>query len=568
MGLRGEGVIHSADAGDVARVAVIVPDPGGDGAIERNGESWSAVVGRPLASGALVEGDLDSIDGQFALISRDGTTGELRVVSDPFAMQTLYVAHRGPLTYISTSVLVLAKFLRAEPNRFALEIFLRAGYHFGSVTNWDGIERIEPGVCISFERGAVTRRFYWRPAVERDVARMNLDEAVDHCSSLSVSAYKGVYSDRSRLWLDLTGGFDTRLLALLLEEAGTHFICNTRGDVDDEDRRIASRIAELKRWELFDPVLPADWGDILPSLLPIAVAWGDANLQALELAWVLWVHGRMGEQGGGLLSAGGGEHWRGFAWPQEFLRAGRSTTVNMDNWIDMRLLHPMDTAVLAQDKTAEIREDFRTRMLAWAAPYSEELNTVQLDMMYAYKMTGHFGAYRSADLAYLNAELPFYLRPCFVAAISVSHRHRSNHRLMRHTIWALDRKVASFRTASGGPATPWRPSAIHRFVPYYTRIGRRAITKVAQTTIRRPLLAQRTTSWWAPPAAQKAAVQAIGKTATIRRNEMRSLRLYDRTVLDMLMDAALAGNVADAEMLGRIVSVELALRQVDATVEP
>jgi hypothetical protein len=228
----------------------------------------------------------------------------------------------------------------------------------------------------------------------------------------------------------------------------------------------------------------------------------------------------------------------------------------------------MDTAVLAKDRTAEIREDFRTRMLDWAAPYSEELNTVQLDMMYAYKMTGHFGAYRSADLAYLNAELPFYLRPSFTAAISVNHRHRSNHRLMRHAMWALDRKIASLRTASGGPAMPWRPTAMHRFVPYYTRIGRRAITKVAQTTIGRPLLAPKTTSWWAPPAAQKAAVETIGKTAEIRRNEMRSLPLYDGAVLDRFLDAGLAGDVGDAEMLGRIVSVELALRQVDAAVEP
>jgi hypothetical protein len=564
--LRGEGRRETAHAGSAAQVAVIVPATGGEGAVVRDGSSWCAVVGRPYATGMLLGARPEDLDGQFALISHDGQTGEVRVVCDPFGMQTLHVAQRGPLSYVSTSALVLARFLRAGPDRFALEIFLRAGYHFGSRTNWNGIERLEPGTCVSFGRAGASRRCYWRPTVERDVTALGFDDAVDYCSSVALSSYERVYSGREGLWLDLTGGFDTRLLALLLETAGASFACNTRGDVDDEDRRVARKIAEQKGWELFDPTMPVSWGDILKPLLSLAVAWGDANLQALELAWVLWVHARMGERRSSLLSAGGGEHWRGFAWPQEFFRAGRSTTVNMDNWIDMRLLHPMRTDVLARDPTNEIREDFRTRMLDWAAPYGEDLNTVQLDMMYAYKMTGHFGAYRSADGACLNAELPFYLKPSFAAAISVDHRHRSSHRLMRHAIWRLDRDIASLRTVTGGPAMPLRPTAVHRFVPYYTRIGRRAITKVAQTTIGRPLLAPTWTSWWAPAAAQMAAVELLGSSAAIRRREMRSLPLYHTPALDSFLDAASAGRLTDAELLGRIVSVELALRQVDAAV--
>jgi hypothetical protein len=564
--VRGVGTKQAADAGDTARVTLIC-SAGGLAGFERAGSSWAAFVGRPYCDGPLARARLEDVDGQFALVSYDAEKREINLASDPFAMQTLFIADRGPFTYASTSALALAKFLRAPPDQFGLEVFLRAGYHFGALTNWQGIERLEPATRISIGPGGVSRTVYWRPEVDRSVTRMEFAGAVAHCSEVAVATFRRFLGDSEPRWLDLTGGFDTRLLALLLDAGGIDFICDTRGDVDDDDRRIAREIAAVKGWELFDPTMPENWHELLPELLPLAVAWGDGNLQALELAWVLWVHFRMGERKRGLLSAGGGEHWRGFAWSQEFLRAGRSTRVNMDNWIDMRLLHPMNTAVFARDNTDEIREDFRRRMLAWASPYSEELNTVQLDVMYAYKMTGHFGAYRSSDDACLSAELPFYLKPSFTAAISADYRHRSNHRLMRHAIWGLDATVASIRTASGGPAMPWRPGAVHRFVPYYTRIGRRAVTKLAQTSIGRPLLAPPEPGWWAPRAARAAAVELLGVSRKIRRREMRSLALYDGKALEEFLESALADPVRDAELLGRIITVELALRHEDATLD-
>jgi hypothetical protein len=563
--VRGASTQETAEAGAAAHVAVM-GGSGGRAQLERDDASWAAFVGRPYPDGSLIGRRLEDLDGQFGLIVHDAKKDEIRVVSDPFGMQTLYIADRGPLTYVSTSVLVLAKCLGASPNRFALEIFLRAGYHFGSLTSWEGIERLEPATCLTFGSNGASRSVYWRPERDHDVTRLPFSGAVAHCSEVGLEMCREYFSGRDPVWLDLTGGFDTRLLALLLEAGGVDFICDTRGDFEDDDRRLAREIAALKGWELFDPVLPDNWAELLPSVLESALVWGDGNLQVFELAWVLWVHSRLADVRAELLSAGGGEHWRGFAWPQEFLRAGRSTRVNMDNWIDMRLLHPLDMSVFKRDPTPDVREDFRRRMLDWVAPYKDELNTFQLDMMYAYKMTGHFGAYRSSDYAYMTAELPFYIKPVFTAAVSVDHRHRSSHRLMRHAIWRLDRTVAAIPTASGGPAMPLHPTRLHRFLPYYARIGRRAVTKLAQTTIGRPLLASNMNSWWEPPAARRAVLELLGNGA-VRRREMRSLSLYDPRALEKLLETARAETPLDAQLLGRIITVELSLRLVDAAVD-
>ena len=75
-------------------------------------------------------------------------------------------------------------------------------------------------------------------------------------------------------------------------------------------------------------------------------------------------------------------------------------------------------------------------------------------LMYAYKMTGHFAIYRSADAAFIQAQVPLYAREMFTTAISLDYRHRRNHRLVRHMISQLDRGVAAIETDSGARPSP------------------------------------------------------------------------------------------------------------------
>jgi hypothetical protein len=122
-------------------------------------------------------------------------------------------------------------------------------------------------------------------------------------------------------------------------------------------------------WNLIE--MPDRWSDILPQMLRTALAWGDGNLEVLELAWVLWAHTQMGGRFRGLLSAGGGETFQYNAWKQELLkmRAGRSSRVGLDDFITMRLLRSsIDRSLFASDPTDEIRAELRQRLTAWGAP--------------------------------------------------------------------------------------------------------------------------------------------------------------------------------------------------------
>jgi hypothetical protein len=564
--LRGAGTRRRANADGFAGVTRItangIEDPP---FLDR--ESWALICGSAHGAQPGEGMRLESLDGQFVWSAYDAPRRELSIATDPFGMRSLYVAEREGATYFSTCALALAKHLRARPSAIGVTVFLRAGFHFGTLTNWEGIERLDPGTRIRFTRQGPKREVYWQPSIDESVAALGFGDAVEHCLTTAAEVMRGYYAGKPRAWSDLTGGWDTRLMTAVLAEVGVDFVVNTVGAERDPDVRVAERVARAVGWEWTRFEVPPDWKEIMPRLVPLALAWGDGNLDALQLAGVLWGHRAKVSAHRTLFTGGGGEHFRDRAWQQEFFRAGRSQRVNLDNYVDMRLLKPLDTTAFAEDPTPEARANMRERMAARAAPYASHLNTTQLDVLHAYKNTGHFGAYLSASAGTIHPELPFYLKEVFTAPFSTNYRHRGSHRLMRHMIDALDPRLAAVETEAGGPAQPMRLSNGHRFLPYYATLARRAAAKLSQRGLPRPILTAHTPPDLTQAEARAALVQTLDEGRPLRHKSMRSAPLFARDAVNDLLARAGDPNLRERELLGRVLTVELALRTADASVE-
>jgi hypothetical protein len=195
-----------------------------------------------------------------------------------------------------------------------------------------------------------------------------------------------------------------------------------------------------------------------------------------------------------------------------------------------------------------------------------ELNTAQLDVAFAYKSTGHFGAYRSADDGFVAAELPFYWRPVFVTAFSTNFRYRNNHRLMRHMIERLDPRAAAVTTTKGGTAQPWRITNVYRFLPYYGTLARKAVNKLSGK-VGVPILP--TVAHFDPAnlAARRAVLEALGDGRRLRYDDLRSGPLFDGKNMEGFLRRAGEEPSIDGLLLGRILTVEMALRAADATLD-
>ena len=167
--------------------------------------------------------------------------------------------------------------------------FLVTGNQFGPLTHWDGVRRLEPGTALHVDGGTVTDRVYWAPEPDQALEAVDLTTATDHLIEVLVGALQERMRDRPT-WLDLTGGYDSRLLALLADHAGVDFRANTRESSIYPDVPMARDIAQRKGWDWRELRTPWDWPDRLPRLLDDALAAADGRLEVLQLARVAWGH--------------------------------------------------------------------------------------------------------------------------------------------------------------------------------------------------------------------------------------------------------------------------------------
>jgi Glutamine amidotransferase domain len=546
-------------AGAFARVIEFRRDDG-PGPVTRPGDSWNVAAGVAHGVEGVAAADAALLEGQFALVTYDARSQTFSAATDAFGMFPLFRAARNGRQYFSTSALALAKHLGAAPDGLGLFVFLRTGYHFGARTHWLGVERLEPGQRILFTPNGVRSELYWRPEPDEAVARLDLEASARFCVRTCVESFRNLYANEDTGWADLTGGYDTRLLTLALSRADVRFRTNTVGADWTEDVRIAQEVAEAAGFDWTRLPLITEAVDDFPALFARALAAGNAHLDALELMRVLATHDAKRADLPHLLTGGGGEQFHYHAWQSEFARVGRSTRVNVDNWVRMRLLGSLDTSIFADYPADEVERDLRDRCLAWIAPDRHELNTHQLDRLFTYKMMGHFGAYTGAATSVLPTELPFYLRPVFLSAFSVSYRHRLGHRLMQCMIEDLQPRAAAVRTTRGGPAQPIRIGNVYRFVPYFLRLTVKALEKVTGMHVYRPRAERRTPM---SPELRLAALQTVlGEDA----ESMRSGVLFKAAELDRLFGEAEQPDFARGQIFGRILTVEAALRAVGAHV--
>jgi len=561
-GLRGAGEISSASAGGWAAAARIDGDVAGRG--DSEGRSWALAIGRIRTSQALCRASVSDLDGAFAAVRFDADADRVEVVSDPFGMQAIYTAERDDRTYFSTCATALARHLSAPLDPLGSALFLRAGYQFGPLTNWTGVERLGPAVSIGFDGGRPRHRVYWTPSVDPGVRAMNLERTIDHCTEALRETLRAHLSGDERPWADLTGGFDSRLIAAALASCGMPFVANTNGDDAHVDVQLAGRVAAAGGIEWHQFALPPGWAPG-SSELNEAEAWGDGTLELVQLAAVLWGHGIRGRRARTLVTGSGGEHVSARPWVQEFVRAGRSKTVNLtvnfDRLFAMRYLPPTDLSMLRRDPSGDVESYFRSTLGERAALAAGEPNTTQLDLIYAYKSIGHFGAYRSASEASLRTEMPFYYRDVFSATFSAHHRWRNWHRLQKGMIERLSPAMARVPTTLGGPAEPLRVRNAHRFLPY--------LSDAAQATVRKLRGRQRgrgsvnaVTEWGTRYERVLTELRAGG---LLDPGTMRSAELYDADRLTASLDRARGPDYPGWTVLLRIATLEAALRAASAT---
>lgn len=509
-----------------------------------------------------------SLDGAFALVIYNKLADRLAIVSDPSGHISIFCARRGNRFYVATSALAVAEAVRATPSEYGTYLFLTLGCVSGKSTLWQEVERLPGGTVLEIANTGTTESVYWAPTIEDEVTQLSLTETVEHSFDFLSWLLKQHLKREGRIWADLTGGFDTRLLTMMMYHCGLPFKATCEGPLDSPDVRISSRIAGEMGWAYRHAMLPDNWGQERYERLSQALGKGDGHLGVFKLTSVLRDQEQKALEHNASIWGHAGELWRGLYWRQELGNVGKSPDVNYDRLLDYRLMPPVERTVFSDvSRVKWIREEVKSVLKSVGDRYADSPNTVKLDCVLLYKGTGFSGTLISAAMGQQRVIVPFLLKDSITFVISTYFKWRNHGRLVRLLMEQVNPVLAGFETTRGGPALPMRATNLHRFIPYWSRLGTQLVRKASCALLGRSLLPEARSAFASYPLARwrRETLDCLEQDNMLNPAYMHSGRLYDAEHLANFLERARTEEFPQETFLSRILTVEMALRAVGAS---
>ncbi|HLF25788.1 MAG TPA: hypothetical protein VJG32_05590 [Anaerolineae bacterium] len=509
----------------------------------------------------------DRLDGHFALAIYDRREQTVVVVADPFGFISMFYAQSGSRFFVSTSALAIAKAAGSQPDELGIREFLLYIGVFGERTLWQSVKRMLPATVLKLTRSGVQQSTYWSFNLEPAIRRLPLREAVDCAIDRLACLLKRDLAREGKAWLSLTGGLDTRMLAALAHHSALPFKSYCHGQPDSRDVRLASQISQVMGWEHEYFPLPEDWGCERAQWLERTLGQTDAHLDVLKLSRIIREQTLKARQYDASWWGFGGETYRGYHWKQEFLNLRATPRIDYDRFIGYRVT---PTSSLVLKDTAHwigvIHAELKAQLSAVGEQQPGWPKTVKLDLMGEWLEHAWAGAHISAALGLQRAVSPLDFKEGVTCVISIHPRWRVFDRLFRLILERIAPALANAETADGGPALPMRLTNLHRFVPYWLSVAEKLAWGASYRLTRKSLWNKRDSG-----PAGKAYPVARWRRETLRQLEAQSLLapakmhsagLYDSNALQAFLARAQADDFREEPTLGRMITVEMALRSV------
>ena len=434
------------------------------------GQPSAAYVVRSLAEeNRTLPEALLPLKGTYLLAIRDKRRQANYILTDHSGLFKGYFTRH----LIGTSYLELIRHLGFKVGDLSPEAvveFLHLGNIHFNRTFTPGIEKIRHDEILTFDDdGAVQGIVKPLPGLEEQRSHSFQDFFQQLAASIR----------HENISLDLTGGFDSRLVACLLDHAGLDFEVSLSGGPTYGDFTIAREVAAALGKELQVTYHQVDeQKDDIASLFRSQDGLGDV----LVFHRLAQYHSERRQRGITLaLSGAGGELYKDFWWLQDFPFYNTSQP-NIPRLYDLRIEPLRFPHALFTNNLQELSNNFRKRMLETLARYSHESNTKTYDTIYYYfkiqEMTGRFAT--NTINHYLNLYIPL-LDPDLVAVgFNLPRRQRFFNLFHRSLLYRLNPQVANIRTTEGVTAS-LAPAALTRDITRYIgNKSKRALKKVSQ----------------------------------------------------------------------------------------
>jgi len=498
----------------------------------------------------------DRLQGHYLILALEPREGELAASVDRLGVFPVYVARSDGIAWLSTSSLALAAALRPELDLQALAALFMDNLVRGPRTVFQSIRRLQIGEQVTFRDGRMNTSQHWSP-FRKPGGYRKIEEAADDGIDLLRRACRRAQNVWPRHVCDLTSGLDSRMLLAAMAEPDIPISVSVHGDDDNIDVTVAKMIARRFGWPLEHMTRGPDWGQIRWNFFKRAVALGDGE-------WSGGVHDKLVRTKYHLkkmfdvsIGGGGGELFRDFIWQQEFLKIGRTSTLDIPRLIRYRffLRPPADMSIFHGDWRSEYVADQVQTMERIVAAAPDALNTAKLDAIYLWKYAGSVGRAVGALYPVITTLHPPMTAALIEYALTVPWKFRIRSQLARQIITRAYPELAAMPTCYGSNAKPLSIRRPLQYFPHAVTAGKKLIRKFVHVafgrTVFQPIQEPARPEW------RRDLVSVLESERLLNPDNLRSAELYQADGLRRFLVSARAEDFSAFSQLSALLSVEL-----------
>jgi len=513
---------------------------------------------------------LEEYDGHFALVIYNSREEQLSVIADAVGMFSIFYGQQGNRLLVSSSAFALAAQINSPVDILAVEHFLRTGRLDGDKTLWQDVKRLMGGKVLTASNGRFYQKEYWSPTVNPSISDLSFNEALVRSAAILKETFSYALHEEGKTWVDLTGGFDSRLAAIVASKINHPFKAYCMGPEENPDVQISRQICDVMGWEYLHSQLPEEWAQDQFDWFNRALGCGDGRASLLRFAITMRGFEERNSDMHTNLMGVGGENLRGFSWQIEKTKIGRTTKLNYDALLNNKISEPFPLPVMRYNRTSEVRQELSDFVHQITEKYSDFPNSVKIDRFESSRDSNHGGAYLSAVAGINRSLAPLCFKAPINFAISLNYRWKypRHHVFVRTLIERENKILANLATTTGGPAIPIRFSNIQKFWPLWKGIFNRGISIGGKKFLRKDIQI-----WPSPhyseyplPAWRSAFHDYARKEGFLNISTMRSQGLYEPDEFKAFVEQSTNSQSFYKEFLDRVISIEMAVRSVGSEI--
>lgn len=383
-----------------------------------------------------------TLKGIYFIALRDKSSGtDYFFVDNSGLFQSFYTGDT-----ISTSFLELIKYKNyniGDFDPYATVEFLHLGNIYSDRTFIKSIKKIPWNKIIQFTNGDKELQ-----SIDKEIPNIDEIDEVSPKSFEEVMEYLSCSLRSCKVSIDLTGGIDSRLLAIILDYYGLEFETAISGEDDYHDVLISRQVAK---------VIGHPWYCTNHSIVTIEDDMKELFRTTDGLLDVLIYHRLLQHQkarrsrGIDLMISGvGGELFKDFWWLQDFPFYCKKSA-DLERLVAYRIMPQDPSHNILDERLQGISEQLRGNIVHELTQYILPMNTRTYDNIYFnYRCRGLAGRFLTANSSCLQCYAPYIDIDTARIGFNLQRRLRFFNIFHRKLLTSINPSIASMPTTEGG----------------------------------------------------------------------------------------------------------------------